>query len=49
MASHIQDNFRIRKSFEKIRSLIDIPNLIALQRRSYEKFLQLDVDPANML
>ncbi len=47
MASLIQDNFRMRKSFEKIRSLIEIPDLIAIQRRSYEKFLQLNVDPNN--
>ncbi len=45
MASQIQDNFRIRKGFGKIRSLIDLPNLISIQRSSYEKFLQLDVDP----
>mgnify|MGYP006271727697 CR=1 FL=1 len=45
MASQIQDNFRMRKSFAKIHSLIGIPNLIAIQRRSYEKFLQLGVDP----
>lgn len=45
MASQIQDNFRIRKSFAKIHSLIDIPNLIDIQKRSYDKFLQLGVDP----
>jgi DNA-directed RNA polymerase subunit beta len=45
MASQIQENFRIRKSFEKIQSLIEIPNLIEIQRGSYEKFLQLNVDP----
>ena len=45
MASQIQDNFRIRKSFAKIHSLIDIPNLIDIQKRSYDKFLQLSVDP----
>jgi DNA-directed RNA polymerase subunit beta len=47
MASQIQDNFRIRKSFAKIHSLIDIPNLIDIQKRSYEKFLQLHADPMN--
>src|SRR5688500_3475075 len=45
MASVIQDNFRIRKTFQKIDPLIEIPNLIAIQRRSYDKFLQLAVDP----
>ncbi|MBI5511701.1 MAG: DNA-directed RNA polymerase subunit beta [Deltaproteobacteria bacterium] len=45
MASLVQDNFRVRKSFAKIDPLIDIPNLIEIQRRSYAKFLQLGVDP----
>lgn len=45
MASQIQDNFRVRKSFAKIHSLIDIPNLIDIQKRSYDKFLQLAADP----
>ena len=45
MASQIQDNFRLRKSFAKIHSLIDIPNLIDIQKRSYDKFLQLKSDP----
>ncbi|MEZ0312540.1 MAG: DNA-directed RNA polymerase subunit beta [Myxococcota bacterium] len=45
MASLIQDNFRVRKSFAKINSLLDIPNLIEIQKRSYDKFLQLGVDP----
>ena len=45
MLAHIQDNFRIRRSFAKIHSLIEIPNLIDIQKRSYDKFLQLHVDP----
>ena len=45
MASLIQDNFRMRKSFAK-ESLVEIPNLIEIQKRSYDKFLQLGVDPA---
>src|SRR6185295_14597658 len=43
--AQIQDNFRIRKSFGKIHSLIEIPNLIDIQKRSYDKFLQLGTDP----
>jgi DNA-directed RNA polymerase subunit beta len=38
-------NLRIRKTFAKNRQVIDIPNLIELQKRSYEDFLQKDVDP----
>jgi len=43
MASQIQNNFRVRKSFAKIGKIIDIPNLIDIQKQSYEKFLQKDV------
>jgi DNA-directed RNA polymerase subunit beta len=45
MASMIQTNFRIRHSFGKITQIIDIPNLIDIQKRSYEKFLQANVPP----
>src|SRR6201984_2635575 len=38
-------NLRMRRSFAKTRHLIDIPNLIELQKKSYEAFLQRDVDP----
>jgi len=38
-------NVRIRKSFAKNRQVIDIPNLIELQKSSYEAFLQKDMDP----
>jgi DNA-directed RNA polymerase subunit beta len=43
MASVVQKNFRIRKSFAQIPQVIDIPNLIDIQKQSYEKFLQMDV------
>src|SRR5690349_3406421 len=43
MASVIQNNFRVRKSYAKITKIIDIPNLIDIQKQSYEKFLQKDV------
>ncbi len=36
---------RVRKSFAKIGELIDKPHLIDMQRLSYEKFLQMDIDP----
>src|SRR6187200_1023962 len=38
----IQNNFRARKTFAKITKIIDIPNLIDIQKQSYEKFLQKD-------
>src|SRR6202158_294511 len=42
MASVIQNNFRVRKDYAKITKIIDIPNLIDIQKQSYEKFLQKD-------
>ena len=47
MASLFSENHRIRKDFSKINSPVEIPNLIELQRKSYEKFLQTDVSPQN--
>lgn len=34
---------RIRKNFGKIQKIVDIPDLIGVQRESYRRFLQLDV------
>src|SRR5216683_2916251 len=45
MAATIQNNFRTRKNFAKIQKIIDIPNLIDIQKHSYDKFLQADVAP----
>ena len=43
MATKIQTNFRVRHSFGKIERFLDIPNLIDIQKRSYDKFLQSTV------
>jgi len=45
MAATIQNNFRTRKNFAKIQKIIDIPNLIDIQKNSYDKFLQADTAP----
>ncbi len=45
MAAVIQNNFQLRKSFASIKKIIDIPNLIDVQKRSYRRFLQDDVPP----
>ena len=45
MASVIQNNFRVRKSFAKLKKVIDIPTLIDIQKRSYDKFLQHTIPP----
>ena len=36
-------NLRIRKNFGKIEQIADMPNLIEMQRHSYERFLQKEV------
>jgi DNA-directed RNA polymerase subunit beta len=36
---------RIRKTFGRIPEVIEMPNLIEVQRSSYEKFLQMNVRP----
>ena len=45
MASIIPIYRRCRKNFSKIKEVLEISNLIEIQTRSYEKFLQADVDP----
>ncbi len=34
-----------RRNFGRVKKALDIPNLIEIQTRSYEKFLQIDVPP----
>ncbi|MBV8939370.1 MAG: DNA-directed RNA polymerase subunit beta [Alphaproteobacteria bacterium] len=36
---------RIRKSFGRIESTAELPNLIEVQKNSYEQFLQMDIAP----
>jgi DNA-directed RNA polymerase subunit beta len=36
-------DLRLRKNFAKIPKIIDIPDLINIQKNSYEKFLQANV------
>ncbi len=43
MASVIQSNFRIRKHLGRVRKVIEVPNLIDIQKTSYDKFLQSNV------
>jgi DNA-directed RNA polymerase subunit beta len=40
MASVIQSNFRIRKNLGRVHRIIEVPNLIDIQKSSYDKFLQ---------
>ncbi|MEE9384193.1 MAG: DNA-directed RNA polymerase subunit beta [Nannocystaceae bacterium] len=41
--ARIQNNFRVRKNFGKLKKIIEVPNLIDIQKRSYDKFLQADI------
>ena len=34
---------RVRKSFGKVPAILSIPNLIEIQRRSFDRFLQENV------
>jgi DNA-directed RNA polymerase subunit beta len=43
MASVIQSNFRVRKNLGRVRKIVDVPNLIDIQKSSYDKFLQSTV------
>lgn len=45
MIAPFTEGQRVRREFSKIKTPIEIPNLIDLQRRSYDKFLQADVPP----
>ncbi|MBP8644517.1 MAG: DNA-directed RNA polymerase subunit beta [Syntrophobacteraceae bacterium] len=46
MATALTHEYRVRKNFAKIPKIIDIPNLIEMQKESYNQFLQWDVSPA---
>ncbi|HTE44165.1 MAG TPA: DNA-directed RNA polymerase subunit beta, partial [Gemmatimonadaceae bacterium] len=43
MANAIQSNFRIRKDLGRVQRIIEVPNLIDIQKSSYDKFLQATV------
>jgi DNA-directed RNA polymerase subunit beta len=43
MSPVTRNAFRLRKNFARIKKIVDIPNLIDVQKASYKKFLQDDV------
>jgi DNA-directed RNA polymerase subunit beta len=45
MADSSIGSARERVDFSRIRSSVPIPNLIEVQKRSYERFLQMDLLP----
>ncbi len=40
MGSRVANNLRFRRNFGRIRKIVEIPNLIEIQKRSYDEFLQ---------
>jgi DNA-directed RNA polymerase subunit beta len=45
MAFQVANNLRFRRSFGRIRKIIDLPYLIEIQKNSYDLFLQKDTAP----
>src|SRR5947209_9276254 len=45
MPSIVQTNYRVRKNLGRVRRIVDVPNLIDIQKSSYDKFLQMSVPP----
>ena len=45
MAGKNNNTSRVRTNFSKIRTAIQIPNLIEVQKKSYERFLQMNMLP----
>ena len=44
MALTFTEKKRLRKNFGRIPTIIDIPDLVAIQKRSFDRFLQADMD-----
>lgn len=40
----LKTNLRLRHSYSRIREVTDVPNLIAIQKKSYDRFLQYGVE-----
>jgi DNA-directed RNA polymerase subunit beta len=45
MSERLLASRRFRKNFGKIKKIIDIPDLIGMQRESYRRFLQMETPP----
>ena len=46
MSAQVANNLRFRRSFGRIKKIIDLPYLIEIQKNSYELFLQRDLSAA---
>ncbi len=45
MTKLLANNYRFRRSFQKFPAVVNVSNLIEIQQRSYDLFLQPDTDP----
>jgi DNA-directed RNA polymerase subunit beta len=45
MPTALTHEYRLRKNFGKIQKIVEIPNLIQMQKESYNQFLQRDLRP----
>jgi DNA-directed RNA polymerase subunit beta len=45
MSERLLVNKRVRKNFGKIKKIVDIPDLIGMQRESFQRFLQMGIPP----
>ena len=45
MTSHVQSNYRHRTNLGRVKTAVEIPTLIDIQKTSYDKFLQSDLTP----
>ena len=43
MPKSVSDLYRLRKDFSQIKKIVDIPNLIEVQKKSYDTFLQFNM------
>ena len=46
MSSRVASNLRFRRNFGRIKKIIEIPNLIEIQKQSYDEFLQRSAPPS---
>ena len=45
MGQKVKENFRARKDYGTIDEVVETPNLIEVQKRSFNEFLQADIEP----
>ena len=43
MARHIINRYHLRKDFARIKKVLDMPNLLDVQKRAYDRLLQRDI------